>query len=414
VILLRFTVFGMSQFLFQTPAGYLFDRTERKIAWLSLAAVSTTLLTIFTAVFATKNGGNLTLMVLVKVLQGAVTSFIPPGLNSITQGIVGGSGMTEQVAVNEMMNHFGTSCIVLIGSLLGFALYPSLGILFVVSPIFCVGVLYSLSTIPKDDIDHAAARGVKKKEITSPSMDEYAPPDSSENEAASKYKKSSGGWQSLTGSTMSMPGHSKADSPFKLLRDPVLLTFIFAIFLFGLANGTVLPLVMQTLALGSGSSGFLMSGLSIMVGQIVMALTARICGEYSGKYGRKKLFLVGLFSLPIRCLVLWMMIRIGGEDGDGSFLVKIVILSTQILDGIGAGVFGTMYILVTSDLSQGTGRFSFALGLTTAAMSIGGTVSGYLGEALAEDLGYEQAFFILMIMALAPASLFLFFMPVNI
>jgi hypothetical protein len=26
-------------------------------------------------------------------------------------------------------------------------------------------------------------------------------------------------------------------------------------------------------------------------------------------------------------------------------------------------------------------------------MSIGGTVSGYLGEALAEDLGYKQAFF---------------------
>jgi predicted MFS family arabinose efflux permease len=94
--------------------------------------------------------------------------------------------------------------------------------------------------------------------------------------------------------------------------------------------------------------------------------------------------------------------------------MKIVILSTQILDGVGAGVFGTMYILVTSDLSQGTGRFSLTLGLTTAAMSIGGTISGYLGEALAEDLGYERAFFILMFLALAPALLYLFFMPVSI
>jgi MFS family permease len=88
-----------------------------------------------------------------------------------------------------------------------------------------------------------------------------------------------------------------------------------------------------------------------------------------------------------------------------------LILSTQVLDGVGAGIFGTMYILVTSDISGGTGRFSLTLGLTTAAMSIGGTVSGYLGEALAQDLGYQKAFFILMFMSLAPALLYLFCMP---
>lgn len=70
-----------------------------------------------------------------------------------------------------------------------------------------------------------------------------------------------------------------------------------------------------------------------------------------------------------------------------------------------------MYILVTSDLSGGTGRFSLTLGITTAAMSIGGTVSGYLGEALAEDLGYKAAFIILGLMACVPALLYLAFMP---
>jgi predicted MFS family arabinose efflux permease len=44
-------------------------------------------------------------------------------------------------------------------------------------------------------------------------------------------------------------------------------------------------------------------------------------------------------------------------------------------------------------------------------MSIGGTVSGYLGEALAQDLGYQQAFFILMFMSLVPALIYLLFMP---
>ena len=88
----------MSQFLFQTPAGYLYDYTTSKILWLSVAAIATTALTVFTAIFAAPEGGNLALMIFIKFLQGAVTSFIPPGLNSITQGIVGASGMTSQVA----------------------------------------------------------------------------------------------------------------------------------------------------------------------------------------------------------------------------------------------------------------------------------------------------------------------------
>ena len=78
---------------------------------------------------------------------------------------------------------------------------------------------------------------------------------------------------------------------------------------------------------------------------------------------------------------------------------------------MGAGIFGTMYILVTSDISGGTGRFGLTLGLTTAAMSIGGTVSGYIGQAFAEDYGYLQAFWILCIMSTVPAFLYFAFMP---
>ena len=56
------SVFGMSQFLFQAPAGYLYDYTESKVLWLSLAAVATTLLTVFTAAFAAPEGANMGLM----------------------------------------------------------------------------------------------------------------------------------------------------------------------------------------------------------------------------------------------------------------------------------------------------------------------------------------------------------------
>lgn len=400
----------MSQFLFQAPAGYLYDYTESKVLWLSLAAVATTLLTVFTAAFAAPEGGNLGLMILVKFLQGAVTSFIPPGLNSITQGIVGATGMTSQVSTNEMMNHLGTAIIVLIGSVVGFILYPDLGFLFVVSPIACTGFLLFLNRIKPSDIDHAAARGLAGN--NTPPITDYTPPsEPTEQKKQIRIQPSFNfGWNSIAGSTLSASADPKADSPLRVLRDPVLLTFIGIVFLFHTANGTVLPLVMQTLAIGSGRSGILMSGLCIIVAQIFMVFSAKICGDYSGKFGRKNLFLIGLFVVPLRCLILTGLLLVRG-DGVGSPLMQVVILSTQVMDGVGAGVFGTMYILVTSDISGGTGRFSMTLGLTTAAMSIGGTVSGYLGEALAQDIGYKEAFFILCLISLAPALLYLFFMP---
>eukprot|EP00593_Proboscia_inermis_P010053 CAMPEP_0171325300 /NCGR_PEP_ID=MMETSP0816-20121228/116725_1 /TAXON_ID=420281 /ORGANISM="Proboscia inermis, Strain CCAP1064/1" /LENGTH=365 /DNA_ID=CAMNT_0011824451 /DNA_START=339 /DNA_END=1436 /DNA_ORIENTATION=+ len=326
---------------------------------------------------AEDNGANLGWMIFIKFLQGAVTALIPCGLNSITQGIVGTAGMTRQVSRNEMMNHLGTAIIVFTGSFIAYNQYPDIGTLFIVSPISCIGVVYFLSRIKPDDIDHDAARGLVLE--------------SDDSAAASQEA-------------------FKAGNLLQVLRDPVLLMFTLICFLFHTANGCILPLVMQSLALGGGRYGILLSGFCIIVAQTFMVATAKICGENSALYGRKSLFLIGLFSLPLRCLILNGLLYIRVQHGSSLFL-QIVILSTQILDGIGAGAFGTMYILVTSDISGGTGRFSLALGITTAAMSIGGTVSGYLGEALAEDLGYREAFMILGLMALVPALLYLFCMP---
>ncbi|KAL3945058.1 MAG: hypothetical protein SGBAC_000849 [Bacillariaceae sp.] len=389
-----FFVFGLSQFLFQTPAGYLYDYTEKKVLWLSMAGIATTCMTVFTAMFATQN--NFFLMVFIKFIQGGITSFIPPGLNSITQGIVGSVGMTEQVAVNEMMNHLGTAIIVGVGSIIAYSLYPNIGVLFIVSPIACSAFVFFLSQIKSEDIDHDAARGLvaevsnEAANATNPVEPSYAFGDAA--------------------TTHNADGSQKAASPLQLLRDPILLLFIVICFLFHLSNGTVLPLVMQTLALGNGRSGMLLSGMCITIAQLVMVASAKICGTYSAQYGRKGLFLVGLGIVPIRCAILAGLLKIKG-DGEASWFLQAVILSTQVLDGVGAGLFGTMYILVTSDISGGTGRFGLTLGMTTAAMSIGGTGSGYLGQFLAQYYSYLSAYIILMIMSLVPTLVYLLFMP---
>lgn len=386
---IMFFVFGMSQFLFQTPAGYLMDSSDKKVAILGGAAIGTTLFTILTACFAQEYAGNFLWMVFVKFLQGAATSFISPGLNSITQGIVGSVGMTGQVSKNEMMNHLGTTVMVLIGSLIGFARYPNIGLLFIVSPIACLGVIYHLMKIQPGDIDHDAARGLK---------------------SASSTNRTTSALTSQDGIVSTEGNHNVADSPLQVLRDPTLMVFIIICFTFHLSNGTVLPLVMQTLALGGGRQGILLSGLCIIIAQIFMVVSASICGKYSGIFGRKGIFLAGLFIVPIRCALITFLVTLKAQN-EGSLILDILLLSTQVLDGVGAGIWGTMYVLVTSDISGGTGRFSMTLGMTTAAMSIGGTVSGYLGQAMAQDIGYRQAFIILGFMALFPASLYFFFMP---
>lgn len=361
------------------------DHTNKKVFYLGTAAVGTTILLMITILFTHVGGENTYLpnflaILFVRFLQGAITALIPPGLNSITQGIVGAKGMTKQVSSNESMSHLGTSIMFLTGSLLAYWLYPNIGLLFLVSPIALIGVLVNLMQLKEGDIDHDEARGLSP----APSEDET----------------------------------QKAVSPLEVFKDPVLVVFVLICFTFHLANESVLPLVMQTLAIGNGRSGVLMSALCVIIAQAFMVVTAKFCGNYAGIYGRKTLFLVGLLALTVRCAILSMILSMKGDTGvghdnagDSVGVFDYLILSTQMLDGVGAGVFGTMYVLVTSDVSRGTGRFNFTLGLTSAAWSIGGTISGYMGQVFAEDYGYLRAFRILGFLSLIPVVLYIFFMP---
>lgn len=203
----------------------------------------------------------------------------------------------------------------------------------------------------------------------------------------------------------------KAQTFLTAVMDPSLMIFSLVIFFFHLANSSVLPLVMQSLALQDPQAGILLSGLCILIAQAFMAFFAKICGDYSPIWGRKSLTLMGLFSLTIRCFLLTFLVSVQDETEGESYIVKMLILSTQILDSVGAGIIGTLHILVTNDISGGTGRFSLMLGITTGAMCLGGTVSGYIGQSLASDYGYPAAFSALGMISLLPFFLYALCMP---
>jgi MFS family permease len=221
------------------------------------------------------------------------------------------------------------------------------------------------------------------------------------------------GWRNIgaSGSSAMIP---RLRTPLSVLLDAKLILFSTIVFFFHAANGSVLPLVMQSLALSDRQSGMLLSGLCILIAQGFMAVFAKICGDYSPIWGRKGLMLIGLFALSLRCFFLTGLVAAQEHVVNNATeldLVQLMILSTQFLDSVGMGIFGTLHILVTNDISTKTGRFSLMLGVTTAAMCLGATVSSYIGQILAQDYGYVHAFTSLGMLSLIPFLLYLLFMP---
>jgi MFS family permease len=493
-----FLAFGLSQFVFMTPAGYFLDYARDKINWVIFSGAATSLLTVASALLAHPGGDNMGLMVLLKVVQGGVSTIIPPGFNSVTLGIVGATGFTHQVSRNRMMNHVGTAMFVAIASVVAYFLYPNIGVLFMVSPLAMIGVYYNLVRIKPNHVDPDAARALI---IESPTMTEYEhletqssmavannddddddddndddvdgdtgsseSPSEEDAQYAPPTQQTSGSRQQAVSSSSNQPGATsligtqsnessrskpkwsygpgpsfnlgwgdrnstsnsdkagdgvgkdmsdsmpRARTPLAVLLSPTLVTFTLVMFTFHLANSSVLPLVMQSLAVEDEKSGILLSGMCILIGQGFMSWFAKICGDFSPKWGRKGLTLFALASLTFRCFFLTMLIRQQDyvKTDTGGMILKALILSTQLLDSITAGIIGTMHILVTNDISCKTGRFSLMMGVTTGAMCLGATVSGFIGQTVAQDYGYAIAFACLGALSLLPLSLYAFCMP---
>jgi MFS family permease len=64
----------------------------------------------------------------------------------------------------------------------------------------------------------------------------------------------------------------------------------------------------------------------------------------------------------------------------------------QLLDGVGAGIWGAITPLVLADLMRGTGRYNIAQGGLTTAQGIGASLSGLAAGVIVDHLGYSAAF----------------------
>jgi MFS family permease len=116
-------------------------------------------------------------------------------------------------------------------------------------------------------------------------------------------------------------------------------------------------------------------------------------------YGRKTIFLVALAVLPVRGLLFSFTANPFG------------VVAIQLLDGVAAGIFGVIAIIIAADVTRGTGRFNLAQGLVALSVGVGAGLSNLVSGYIVQWFGYPAGFLSLALIAVAALIFFAMFMP---
>lgn len=137
----------------------------------------------------------------------------------------------------------------------------------------------------------------------------------------------------------------------------------------------------------------------IVAAQLVMVPVAAITGAKADAWGRKPIFIIALAVLVLRGALY--------PISDNPYWL----MGVQLLDGVGAGIFGVLFPVIVADLTRGTGRFNVSQGAIATAQGIGAALSGRAAGAIVVGAGYSAAFLFLFGVAAAGLVLFWFGMP---
>jgi MFS family permease len=344
---------GIAAIAAQTPVGALVDRTGAKRALIVAAAVTVTVGTLAMPLFP-----HFVAISVLQALTGIAESVFAPALAAITLGVVGTRRFSRRIGRNESFNHAGNATAGALTGGLAYGFGPTV-VFWVLAAMAALSVVATL-WIPGDAIDHDRARGM-----------DHTP----------------GG------------GHPQPSGIAVLLRDRRLLIFAGAMVAFHLANAAMLPLVGQVLALQNKDVGTALMSACVVASQAVMVPIAYLAGARADSWGRKRIFLIGFAFLTARGFLYTL--------SDNPYWL----VSVQVLDGVGAGIFGALFPLVVQDLTHGTGRFNVSLGALTSAWGVGAAVSNILAGWIVVVAGYRAAFIALGIIAAAGLVLYAAAMP---
>src|ERR1700689_1334763 len=347
------TAGGFAGLLSQLPGGELLDAIRSKRIAVALGAVMVAAGALIIAVWP-----SFPLVLTALVLQGITGSFLGLAIAAISLGLVGHIGLAERLGRNQ---RFSSSGGVVAAGLMGLIAYVlSYRAIFFVAAALVLPLLAALSRIHASDIHFGCASCLPNHQGPS------APP----RARLRSFSKNRG-----------------------------LLIFAGCVFLFQLANASMLPLAGEALAYSKETLSSLIVSALIMVPQIIVAVRAPWTGRRANMWGRRPLLLVGFAALPIRALVFaW--------SADPT-----VLIIAQILDGVSGTMLGVLTALTIVDLTAGTGRFNLAQGFVGTISGIGASLSTTLSGLVAGSLGRAAGFLGIAAVALAAVLLLWLLMP---
>jgi MFS family permease len=347
---LALTVGGVAGILAQTPAGALVDHVHHKRTLIAIgigALALGALLIAFVPTFWS--------VMSAQVLIGGTSSIFGPAICAISLGIVGRHMFDARQGRNQSFNSAGNVVAAVAMGLLGYFVSNRSIFFFVV--VCTLPTVFALCKIRGDEIDYERARGAREDT------------------------------------------DGKSVGVAALLKERPLLIFLICAVMFHFANAAMLPLLGEMLAKGHGRSSMMFMSACVVTTQFVITLIAAWSGRKAGSWGRKPLLLIAFGVLPIRAVLYTLTSN------------TVALVAIQVLDGVGAGIFGVVSILVIADLTQGSGRFNITLGAIATAVGIGASLSQTIAGAIVHHFSFNAGFVFLAAIAAAAFGILYFFMP---
>ena len=349
------TIGGLLGLAAQTPIGAAIDETRAKrgaivlaLAVLGVGAAIIFALPTFWPVMIANS------------LVAIVGDVFGPAVAAVTLGLYARKQLARRIGRNSAFDHAGNVAIAVVAGAVGYAF--SQRAVFLLVPVFAVLAGIAVLSIPAGAIDFDRARDF-------------------DHEADG------------TGQPVGPAGYGI------LFESRPLVIFGLCVMLFHFANAPLLPLVGQKLAAAYPKEATAMMSSCIVAAQLVMLPIALLVGRTADSWGRKPLFLAAFAILPIRAVLYTL--------SDNSFWL----IGVQLLDGVGAGVFGALTPLVISDIMRGTGRYNLAQGAIATVQGIGASLSGLVAGEIVDHFGYSPAFLALAATAAAALTVFVLWMP---
>jgi len=332
----------------QAPAGALIDSVRHKPRWIAGAIAL-----IASCLVVMANWPGYGVILAGQSLIGAAGTLVAPAIAAISLGMVGRAGLDARIGRNVAITAAGTVLWALGTGWVGHAFGPHAMFFYAVA--MALPTIAAALAIRHRDIDLRLARGADAHAGGAPSTARW--------------------------------------------HDHRLFVLLACAFLFHLANAAMLTLVAQKVGTQSGSSATLWLSGGVIVTQLVTIPIGLAVGRWAPRLARKPIFLVGFAVLPVRGL-LYLLAH-----------SPAALLVLQVLDGIGAAVFGAMFTLMIGDLTRGSGHFNFALGLGGTCVGLGAALSNLVAGTVAHLAGYGTAFVMLAGIAAGALTLFALAMP---